>query len=104
VANRNWIASWETFGLIDVGDGNIVLRASNSQYVCAEGSGGREILANRNWIGPWESFGLIDLGNGNIALRAFNGQYINAAGSGGQVMANSASAGTGETFALKYLA
>ena len=58
VANRNWIAQWETFETIDLGNNNIALRAYNGQYVCAEGGGGRELVANRNWIAQWETFGL----------------------------------------------
>ena len=32
------------------------LKAYNGQYVCAEGGGGREIVANRNAIAGWETF------------------------------------------------
>ncbi len=34
----------------------MAFQADNGQYVCAEGGGGRELVANRNEIGPWESF------------------------------------------------
>jgi len=79
----------------------VALRASNGQYVCAEGSGGREVVANRNWIGPWETFGIVDLGNNNFALKAYNGQYLCAAGSdGSQVMANGNSIGSPEILRL----
>jgi hypothetical protein len=33
----------------------ISLRASNGQYVCAEGGGGQVVVANRGAIGPWET-------------------------------------------------
>ena len=101
VANRNVIGAWETFGLIDLGNGNVALQAFNGQYVCAEGGGGREVVANRNAIGAWETFGLIDLGNGNVALQASNGQYVCAEGGGGrEVVANRNSIGAWETFRL----
>jgi hypothetical protein len=64
--------------------GNIALRAYNGQYVCAEGGGGRELIANRDWVREWETFGLIDLGNNNVALRAYNGQYVCAEWGGGR--------------------
>jgi beta-glucanase (GH16 family) len=79
----------------------IALQASNSQYVCAEGSGGDGVVANRNAIGAWEMFKLIDLGNSNVALQAANGQYVCAEGGGGQhVVANRNAIGAWETFKL----
>jgi len=99
VANRNAIGAWETFRLIDRGNGNVALQAANGQYVCAEGSGGGAVVANRNAIGAWETFKLIDRGNGNYALQAANGQYVCAEGSGGgAVIANRNSIGAWETF------
>jgi hypothetical protein len=65
------------------------LRASNGQYVCAEGGGGREVVANRGQVLGWETFGWIDVGGGRVALRAANGQYLCAEGGGGrEVVAN----------------
>jgi hypothetical protein len=79
----------------------ISLRASNGQYVVAEGGGGRELKANRNYVGPWETFRLQALGNGKIALRAHKGQYVTAqSGGGGMVNATSNSIGSNETFEL----
>ncbi|MDQ1260951.1 MAG: hypothetical protein QG575_132 [Euryarchaeota archaeon] len=80
---------------------DIALRASNGQYVCAEGSGGGAVVANRNAIGTWESFELIDLSNNNVALQACNGQYLCAeGGGGGAVVANRNAIGAWETFKL----
>ncbi|MGD0952150.1 MAG: SdrD B-like domain-containing protein [Methanotrichaceae archaeon] len=99
VANRNAIGAWETFKLIDRGNGNYALQASNGQYVCAEDGGGQQVVANRNAIGAWETFKLIDRGNGNYALQAANGQYVCAEGSGGDgVVANRNAIGAWETF------
>jgi hypothetical protein len=82
----------------------VALRASNGQYVCAEGSGGREVVANRNAIGPWETFTVIEGGNGHVALQANNGQYVCAEGSGGrEVVANRNAIGAWETFTLMRL-
>jgi hypothetical protein len=77
------------------------LRAANGQYVCAEGGGGREVVANRDQILGWETFSLIDLGNSRVALRAANGQYVCAEGGGGrEVVANRDQILGWETFEL----
>jgi len=89
MANGNSIGSPEILRLINLKADNVALQASNGLYVCAEGGGGREVVANRNWIASWETFGLIDVGDGNIVLRASNSQYVCAEGSGGrEILAN----------------
>jgi GH25 family lysozyme M1 (1,4-beta-N-acetylmuramidase) len=101
VANRNAIAGWETFKLIDRGNGYYALQAANGQYLCAEGSGGGAVVANRNAIAAWETFKLIDRGNGYYALQACNGQYICAEGGGGdKVVANRNAIDAWETFRI----
>ncbi|WP_336247823.1 SBBP repeat-containing protein [Methanothrix soehngenii] len=101
VANRDAIAAWETFGLIDQGDGYYALQADNGQYLCAEGGGGNGVVANRDWISDWETFRLIDRGNGYYALQANNGQYVCAEGGGGdEVVANRDWISDWETFRL----
>ena len=81
----------------------IHLRANNGQYVCAEGGGGREVVANRDARGPWETFTVERVRSGdNIALRANNGQYVCAEGGGGrEVVANRNARGPWETFELE---
>ncbi len=82
----------------------IALRVYNGEYVCAEGGGGREVVANRNAIGGWETFELIDLGNSEVALRVHNGQYVCAEGGGGrEVVANRNAIASWETFELIIL-
>ena len=101
VANRDAMAAWETFELIDLGNGYYALQAANGQFFCAESGGGREVVANRDAIGAWETFKLIDRGNGNVALQAANGQYVCAEGGGGrEVVANRDAIGAWETFKL----
>jgi carbamate kinase len=86
---------------------DIHLRADNGQYVCAEGGGGREVVANRDRAQEWETFTLelIDgrfRGDSRIALRADNGQYVCAEGGGGrEVVANRDSAREWETFTVE---
>ena len=60
VANRNEIKEWETFELIDRGNG-IALKAANGQYFSAEGGGGGKVLANRNEISDWETFSITNI-------------------------------------------
>ena len=64
VANRSAIGAWETFAILRA-DGSsgviangqqVALRASNGQFFCAEGGGGREMVANRSAIRGWETF------------------------------------------------
>jgi len=82
-------------GLFD----HVALRAHNGHYVCAEGGGGREVVANRNSVGPWETFSLKNLGNNCVALRASNGQYVSVEREL-EVVAKSNSVGSNETFGL----
>ena len=102
IADRDWIGAWETFKLIDLGDGNVALQANNGQYVCAEGGGGSSVVADRSHFDAWETFKLNDRGNGNVALQAANGQYVCAEENrGGAVVANrNPPIGAWETFKL----
>jgi hypothetical protein len=80
-------------------EAKIALRAVNGQYVCAEDSGGREIVANRGERREWETFILIRLHDGKVALQANNGQYVCAeGGGGGLVVANRNAIGPWESF------
>jgi hypothetical protein len=64
IANRTSVGPWETFTIVhadlsggEIGDNqDVILRVAGGQYCCAEGGGGREILADRSAIGPWETF------------------------------------------------
>ena len=77
----------------------IALMAPNGQYVCADGGGGRKLVANQPAPGPWETFTLIDLPGGASALRAANGQYVSAEDGGGrELVANRNNIGAWETF------
>jgi hypothetical protein len=75
----------------------------NASYVCAEGGGGRELVANRPAKGPWEIFRfqwLSETGDrGTVALIAANGQFVCAEGGGGrELVANRGAIGPWETF------
>ncbi len=101
IANRTWIRSWETFNLVDLGQGKVALQAPNGKYVCAEGGGGRELRANRDWIRSWETFRLKKVVGNRIGLQACNGQYVCAENSGkSHLMANRDWLRSWETFEL----
>ncbi|MEO7859952.1 MAG: hypothetical protein ABIU05_05830 [Nitrospirales bacterium] len=78
VANRRLAGPWELFTILlaNRGTGELTngaqvgLQASNGQYVCAEGGGGREVVANRGEIGPWETFSLEILGEAPVLASA----------------------------------
>ncbi len=60
----------------------MALRTANGNLVCAEGGGGRDLIANRDREGAWEKFTMVDCDNGLVALRAVNGQYVCAENDG----------------------
>jgi hypothetical protein len=44
----------------NAGNGNIALRAYNSQFVCTEHGGGSVVNATRDGLGPWETLTIVD--------------------------------------------
>lgn len=120
VANRAVPREWETFELTSAQDSSRVpsygeqvhLKASNGQYICAEGGGGREVVANRAVPREWETFTLRsptgqtgaaikDGALTAIALQTWNGNFVCAEGGGGrEVVANRTALGPWETFSL----
>ena|SRR5215475_11066014 len=50
-ANRPEPQDWETWTLIDNGDGTVSFKTINGHFLCAEEGGGRECQANRTQIG-----------------------------------------------------
>lgn len=123
VANRAAANAWETFQVIHAdatpylglmlynGDG-VHLKVNNGNFMCAEGGGGREVVANRPAAAGWETFTLVGgagagvLTSGStVSLRASNGQYVCAeGGGGGAVNANRTAIGAWETFTVEILA
>ncbi|MCJ8010952.1 hypothetical protein MUG84_04230 [Paenibacillus sp. KQZ6P-2] len=87
----------------------VALRSVDGQYyMCAEGGGGREIVANRRSVGPWETFWLhfADLWNNIVYLRTFDNQHVLTAkyGGGDLVVANQNQVGPWELFKLDNFA
>lgn len=101
IANRDAVAEWETFDLIDLGNNRVALRAMvNGKYVCAENGGADPLIANRDRVGQWETFEKIPVAPGRYAYRALaNGKYLCAENAGAlPLIANRPKAGQWETF------
>ncbi|CAM4830302.1 unnamed protein product [Rotaria magnacalcarata] len=59
IANRSQVSSWETFTLVNRGDGKVAFVAVNGKYVCADNFGNSELVANRTSVDSWETFDLV---------------------------------------------
>jgi beta-glucanase (GH16 family) len=106
VANRAAVSTWETFQLVDNGDGTISLRAQvNGLYVTADLANGGRLVASRTTIGTGEKFRRIAQSNGSVALQAVaNGSYVSADLNIGDVLvANRAAPSTWEQFSFTNL-
>ena len=103
IANRGAIGLWETFDLIDAGDGYVAFRShANGRIVAAENAGQDPLIANRDAIGSWEQFQIINNPDGSISLRANANGRIVAAENAGQdaLIANRDAIGAWEEFDL----
>lgn len=78
VADRAEAGAWETFELVDLGDGKVALRASNGKFVCADRSIGGLLVANRDTVGDWETFELLSFDGDRKVLRTTDGRYVAA--------------------------
>ncbi|OPZ93201.1 MAG: Phospholipase C precursor [Firmicutes bacterium ADurb.Bin419] len=107
--SETFIISTQKVGPLVSGDA-IQLFASNGHYLCAEGNGGREIVANRDIPGSWETFIIQKTGdnsqikNGDkITLRCSGSQYVCAENGGGDILvANRTNADVWETFIIEF--
>ena len=86
-------------------------RSVHGKYICAEGGGGRELVANRALPDEWETFNVANVTAGGrlqhgdrIALQARNGRWVYAAGGGGgQLLAKGTAIGDWEPLILHNL-
>jgi hypothetical protein len=102
-ANAASAGTAQTFEQVDVGGGQIALRArANGQLVCAENAGATPLVANRAAAGPWETFRLVPNGNGTVSLlAAVNNRYVCAENAGAApLIANRTAIGAWEQFDL----
>ncbi|WP_424530142.1 glycosyl hydrolase family 95 catalytic domain-containing protein [Sphaerisporangium viridialbum] len=103
IASKSSVGTGEQFERVDLGNGNIALKArSNSQFVSAENAGADALIANRPSAGSWETFQLINNPDGTVSLKAqVNGKYVCADGGGSQpLIANRTAIGPWESFDL----
>lgn len=103
IANRTALGGWETFTIVDLGNGLVALRSTaNGLFVCADGRGQSPLIANRKTVSTWESFQLIDNSDGTISLRSqANNAYVCADGAGASpLIANRQAVGDWEKFLL----
>ncbi|GGO18446.1 ThuA domain-containing protein [Micromonospora parathelypteridis] len=103
IANRSAIGTSERFDVVDLGNGNVALRAkSNGQFVAAENAGAAALIANRASAGAWETFQLVRNSDGTVSLRAtVNNRYVAAENAGAAALiANRTSIGQWEKFDL----
>ena len=59
IANRSQINAWETFQMVDRGNGKIALVAVNGKYVCADNTGNNALTPNRINVDSRETFDLV---------------------------------------------
>jgi hypothetical protein len=52
--------------------------SSGKFYLCAEGGGGREIVADRIEAGPWEHWTVRTWEDGRVSLQSYDGHYLTA--------------------------
>lgn len=103
IANRAEPAGWETFTMVELGNGFVALRAAaNGLYVCADNQGQSPLIANRATAANWESFQLIDNADGTVSLKSkANGAFVCSEGNGASpLIANRQAIGGWERFIL----
>ncbi|SNS19700.1 Lysophospholipase L1 [Streptosporangium subroseum] len=103
IANGTSVGPGQQFERVDLGNGNVALKAKiNSMYVSAAGAGAQSLIADRATAGSWETFQLIGNPDGSTSIRAqVNGKYVCAEGGGAQpLIANRDAIGPWEQFEI----
>jgi hypothetical protein len=86
-SNATWPAAWETFALVDAGNGYVGIRTLTGNYLTAVGGGGRTtdvIHTNATALLDWEKFNLVPIGDW-FAIQTIDRHFLTAVGGGGQV-------------------
>jgi hypothetical protein len=96
--NRTTVGGWETFLVVDAGNGKIALK-SNDKYVSSE-NGQQPITCNRSAIGIWEQFDWVTNADGSISLKGNNGLYISSEDGLQPMTCNRTTVGGWESFRL----
>jgi hypothetical protein len=103
IASGTTVGDAQRFDIVDLGGGNVALRARvNGLYVCAENAGANPLIANRAAVGAWETFARVINPDGTISLRAtVNNRYVVAENGGSAALiANRTAIGPWEKFSL----
>ncbi|CAM4510455.1 MULTISPECIES: M12 family metallopeptidase [Myxococcus] len=111
IGQRNALSTLDVVTVTRLYSRTITLRASNGDYLVAEGGGGAMVDANRVAVGPWERFQLVDL-DGNdlvtgdlVQLQTINGNFVQATNGGGSTLnAWEMAPGNWETFRIWKMA
>jgi parallel beta-helix repeat protein len=100
IADRTAVGSWETFELIDRGDGTVALFSYANSTLVTSDPNGNPLIANRYGIGPWETFTRVNNSDGSISLIAgANGKLVCAEAAGASpLIANRTAIGSWEKF------
>ncbi|WP_432990985.1 LamG-like jellyroll fold domain-containing protein [Dactylosporangium sp. CA-233914] len=103
IANRTAVGLWESFDILDLGNGKVALLShANNLYVTAENGGAAALIANRTTVGSWETFTLIHNSDGSVSFLAnANNMYVTADNGGANpLIANRTAIGPWEEFDL----
>lgn len=103
-ADRDTAGPWETFTLVDRGNGVISLQAMNGRYLSPFQTSNRgfrlRLMARGHTFGNSERFRRINRPNGRIALQAPNSRYLKVELGGKWISVASTTIGPDETFQL----
>jgi hypothetical protein len=72
--NHAQAGTWETFSVIDAGNGKVALQ-SMGKFVSSE-NGAAPMTCNRTVVGDWEKFDYIINADGSVTLKGNNGLYV----------------------------
>jgi len=109
-ANRNVASTWETFTVVDKGNGYFAFKSHHGKYLVAESNG--DLNANRNWALAWETFKVKQGGQNlfgckdnticHVTIKSFHGKYVSAEGNG-KANANQNKIGPSETWTVTFV-
>ncbi|MBS9390375.1 MAG: hypothetical protein HEQ33_16360 [Dolichospermum sp. WA123] len=78
VIQTNNFSTWESFNIVDAGNGKVGLKTDHNTYLQANGDLTRVIQTNN--FSTWESFNIVDAGNGKVGLKTDHNTYLQANG------------------------
>jgi len=99
VGDREKVAQWETFEILDLGKGYIALKSYSGRYVGASDDG-EKIDVNNKTIGKKQMFQLIKLDSNKVAFKTYDKTYLSIEKNGGKARGVKGKIGELETFEL----